>query len=91
MTVRMRYPAGEAIAMILKGGACQGRENAAEGMGQEQHPGRTQPERSSQQATINEERTVFAYGRRNFYAGRRGGFCAGGIQTLRIQAHQKIK
>ena len=41
MTVRMRYPAGEAIAMILKNVACQGRENAAEGMGQEQHPGRT--------------------------------------------------
>ena len=45
MTVRMRYPAGEAIAMILKGEACQGRENAAEGMGQEQHSGRTATKR----------------------------------------------
>lgn len=70
MTVRMRYPAGEAIAMILKGGACQGRENAAEGMGQEQHPGRTQPERSSQQATINEERTVFCLWQEKFLCGQ---------------------
>ena len=51
---------------------------------------RNQKEAVNKQLSTRKGR-YFAYGRRNFYAGRRGGFCAGGIQALRIQAHQKIK
>ena len=41
MTVRMRYPAGEVTATTPRGRAYQGRDNAAEVLGQEPHPERT--------------------------------------------------
>ena len=41
MTVRMRYPAGEVAATTPQGRAYQGRDNAAEALGHEPHPGRT--------------------------------------------------